>query len=511
MNPNMMQLLGRINPQVMQQPIINPVQARLRRPQIDQTTIAEAPQPTIYSTPVAEQESQVYSTPQAETDPLRGRLITPPHDFEGDAQAEKDAIARAGAEREAINQENARPMPMYIGPNAKGYDDLDPNLHPEFSSLADRMRRKEISDAGATFTPKKLSDMVVEGQPLKDVYNHPELMGMYPKRYDSMRIIADPYIKSNAAFDSADNSIRINPLYINKPDIAKELIGHELQHGVQEDEGFATGGSSGVEAWLSSNPLDREQLIKATESIFNEPPASYETFWGKEVTPEGKSEYNKYLKDYNSISGKKKRLLASQQGAPSKVYKNLAGEVEARDTQARMDLSMADRLKKEPLSSQGVRPQDMIVRRLKGGVSNSVGESKPITAYHKTNADFEEFDPSKVGENDYGYAGQGVYLTPKPLGGLTYGKNTLKTEVNLKNPYVRTSENWKSDPLNPYTWIAKKSESDGIPLKDASKMWTDMMKEKGYDGFIDKTSPNGEIVVFDTKQVKIISNNKENK
>lgn len=503
MNPNMMQLLGRINPQVMQQPIINPVQARLRRPQIDQTTIAEAPQPTIYSTPVAEQESQVYSTPQAQADPLRGRLITPPHDFEGDAQAEKDAIARAGAEREAINQENARPMPMYIGPNAKGYDDLDPNLHPEFSSLADRMRRKEISDEGADI--KKLPEM---GNPttLKDILKHPSLYKMYP---DLKNINVTEHTSKDMngyyaphGYWGGEPKISLNLDKVKGNDNVKSTLLHEVQHAIQNKEDFAQGGTSEefTRGYLNQLKDISDQISAINENLKH---------------TQGTEKYNELLDMRSELAKEYQRLHGASGIGPyekgNRDYKNLAGEVEARDTQARMDMTIQDRLKKEPLSSQGVRPQDMIVRRLKGGVSNSGGESKPITAYHKTNADFEEFDPSKVGENDYGYAGQGVYLTPKPLGGLTYGKNTLKTEVNLKNPYVRTSENWKSDPLNPYTWIAKKSESDGIPLKDASKMWTDMMKEKGYDGFIDKTSPNGEIVVFDTKQVKIISNNKENK
>ncbi len=142
MNPEMMQLMARIKPQAFQPPPTNPILARLK-PQIDQTTVAEEPQPTIYTTPIAEQESQVYTTPQAEEDSTRGRLITPPHDFEGDAQAEKDAIAKATEERDKLNQELAKPL-------TKITDGFDPTKEIDVENarrLADRLEREGGNDS----------------------------------------------------------------------------------------------------------------------------------------------------------------------------------------------------------------------------------------------------------------------------------------------------------------------------------------------------------------------------
>jgi hypothetical protein len=130
--------------------------------------------------------------------------------------------------------------------------------------------------------------------------------------------------------------------------------------------------------------------------------------------------------------------------------------------------------------------------------------------YHKTwgenfegdNA-FSSFDPQKMQQSDYGYAGKGVYATPKPLGGSTYGNVTMQLKTNIKNPYIRTADNFK-DELDPYLWIPKNSERLGSNA-EASAAWTEMMQSNGYDGFIDEAVENGEIVIFDPKNVRSIN------
>ena len=102
--------------------------------------------------------------------------------------------------------------------------------------------------------------------------------------------------------------------------------------------------------------------------------------------------------------------------------------------------------------------------------------------------------------NDYGYAGKGVYTTPEPIGGRTYGDITMPLKARIKNPYIRTGDNFQES-LDPYVWIpANKGKYSS--MKDTSKAWTKMMKGKGYDAFIDKATNNGEIVVFDPKNIK---------
>ena len=129
--------------------------------------------------------------------------------------------------------------------------------------------------------------------------------------------------------------------------------------------------------------------------------------------------------------------------------------------------------------------------------------------YHKTwgknfegNNAFSSFDPQKMQQSDYGYAGKGVYATPKPLQEV-YGNVTMPLKTNIKNPYIRTADNFK-DELDPYLWIPKNSERLGSNA-EASAAWTEMMQSNGYDGFIDEAVENGEIVIFDPKNIRSIN------
>jgi hypothetical protein len=129
--------------------------------------------------------------------------------------------------------------------------------------------------------------------------------------------------------------------------------------------------------------------------------------------------------------------------------------------------------------------------------------------YHKTWGEnfegddaFSAFDPEKMQQSDYGYAGRGVYATPKPLQNA-YGNVTMPLKTNIKNPYIRTGDNWE-DELDPYQWIPKNSERLG-GNKESSTAWTEMMKSKGYDGFIDESSANGEIVIFDPANIRSVN------
>ncbi len=137
------------------------------------------------------------------------------------------------------------------------------------------------------------------------------------------------------------------------------------------------------------------------------------------------------------------------------------------------------------------------------GDSKVVDENgEPLVVYHKSYDDFTEFSSEKIGSNDYGYAGRGFYFMDIPLQGLTYGDRTMPVYLSLQNPYIRTAKNWKTDKLNPYSWIADNLDKYGSRAQ-ASEAWTQMMKDKGYDGFIDRAdSSGGELVAFYPTQIK---------
>lgn len=130
-------------------------------------------------------------------------------------------------------------------------------------------------------------------------------------------------------------------------------------------------------------------------------------------------------------------------------------------------------------------------------------QGKPV--YHGTRADFNEFDISKAGQTDRGFAGKGVYFTndkeiadffSKRQGDFKTGGRIIEANLNIKNPLII-----ESNVKNPYKKIQdllNVKNSDDIPYK---------AKKLGYDSIIikDKT-PEGRIVdeyvVFDTSIIK---------
>jgi hypothetical protein len=74
------------------------------------------------------------------------------------------------------------------------------------------------------------------------------------------------------------------------------------------------------------------------------------------------------------LAGLKKAL--EKTGETYDLYKKIAGEIEARDTQARQKLTDDERRAKEPFSSEKVDPEDVIVH-FGTGKANSTGEGAP--------------------------------------------------------------------------------------------------------------------------------------
>jgi len=251
---------------------------------------------------------------------------------------------------------------MYVGPKAKGWD----SLTGKFSSLMDRMERAEISDAGAKWVgPEKLNPD--DAYRLSDLLDHPELYDNYQKFPSLDRTDVYPIIGGPSSWNGNNINLAVSPK--GTPFGGKNNLLHEVQHVIQDIEGWGKGGSPNDIAWASST--NRPHLLKvAQEEMAAWKPATYEQFWGKEITDEGKKKYAEYLKQWNSKEGESARWLAVQQGAPRKVYQNLSGEIESRDTAARMGLTSAQRASHAPYSGQGIPLKDTITKM---GVAAPVG------------------------------------------------------------------------------------------------------------------------------------------
>lgn len=135
---------------------------------------------------------------------------------------------------------------------ASGADQNDVLQHLGWFRGQDGMMKKEISDAGSSINPSALVPGF-EGK-LSDVLNHPEGYAAYPHLADTPFTTKMPRGSEDnlGAQDPATGMIYANVLHPQFTDPHGTLL-HEMQHGVQDAEGFAQGAAP--EDFHNSLPL----------------------------------------------------------------------------------------------------------------------------------------------------------------------------------------------------------------------------------------------------------------
>ena len=141
---------------------------------------------------------------------------------------------------------------------------------------------------------------------------------------------------------------------------------HELQHGIQSIEGFASGGPSGERMWLGDmRPIAMAEYQKLIAEINR--PMSLEEYarqaWGVDsVTDEIRQDYAQNFVPSHMAALERKGLDGDlQRTAGWRAYRRLAGEVEARNTQARQGMTDAQRRATPPSQTADVADSEVIV------------------------------------------------------------------------------------------------------------------------------------------------------
>lgn len=210
---------------------------------------------------------------------------------------------------------------------------------------ADGKWRYEIPDAkikdtmnvgGGHIVKRYEDDMLWNGGKLSDVIDAPELFKAYPQlkgvRIDTDAIMND--MPSHGEYDSKTNTITI---HADELKYMNDILNHEIQHAIQGIEGFATGGSpTTVRGEVKKRFNEVTKQIKQLRAEGKEDEA-------KALIEKNRGLYNAYMKndDFNS-------------------YKSLAGEVEARNVQERMNMTPEERRKTLAESTEDVARKDQI-------------------------------------------------------------------------------------------------------------------------------------------------------
>jgi hypothetical protein len=278
------------------------------------------------------------------------------------------------------------PVAMFVGPNSKTWDAVKAAKAAQMEKAgvdaraiwsetgtfkgADGKWRQEIDDSGSMFRGFGATD----SQPVGQAIHHPGAMKAYPEMAD-MR--AQSVSGSGGSFTGemgyAPSSPTVNLGWDNGPGTQSVAL-HELQHAVQGREGFARGGSpSTVSVNVGSLPdkdiVDAAAMLAenaakwgiSIEDIIAKPPRWMRDGYGDLLTQDATKYLAKTPDALKQAQGKLQESAAAMLN-PFETYKRLAGEAEARATQARMNMTQAQRLAKFPFDSYDVPVNSLIVR-----------------------------------------------------------------------------------------------------------------------------------------------------
>ena len=212
-----------------------------------------------------------------------------------------------------------------------------------------------------------------EGWQLEDYLHHDELYEAYPMLKHATLQFQKMEAGANGFYSAEDNTIVLSDNLIGKPE--KTLL-HEIQHAIQRTEGFSGGASP--EYWARKDYESGDKISERLQRQYDE------TLNG--LSKEEQNQYIRYMEldremerlfsaDENSEDGQKYAKLEAEQdvlyqklwahdwfrklidlnrkiGNPgeeyTRLYKNTAGEIEARDVANRRELTAEERRKKAP-------------------------------------------------------------------------------------------------------------------------------------------------------------------
>lgn len=285
---------------------------------------------------------------------------------------------------------------------------------------------------------------------LSDVVDYPELFESYPQLGEihvAIKIV--PGRKdSHGSFVRDRNHIGV---IANSAADARQILIHEIQHAVQQIEDFESGGNLNTEQTEQGRDIDRLYELKREMDA---------------LAPGDEKRRVELAKEIGALSGR-------VEWTPYERYLLLAGEVEARVVQRRLDmtpaerretppwLTMEDMLRDEGLLSLSTTPEDVMIVRARGNDEKVVKMLYQIAAYHGTAADFEQFSTEFMGSGEgVQMFGWGLYFSDLEAIARHYAEQNAreKIKIEFKKPisdglrdfFVKTYQEARLSTTSPY-------------------------------------------------------------
>ena len=239
----------------------------------------------------------------------------------------------------------------------------------------------ELSDKDmsiAPIGPKSLWNKAKETPiPLSQVVSHPELDKAYPGLLNNIKIRIDPTLKSIGSFYPKTQTLTLrNPADTGRYSL-KSVIAHEIQHSIQDIEGHPSGSSVSREVQPLS--IVKSYLENRQETVYQKILKAE-----RDGRPTAALE-DQYDKIQEQLNGNFTRAGIEYRARGN--YGASAGETQARNTQARLELTDAERRETPVSETQDIPYKDQIVRQNKFGTS---AHEEPLSESLKKTSEMDE-------------------------------------------------------------------------------------------------------------------------
>jgi Large polyvalent protein associated domain 23 len=225
-------------------------------------------------------------------------------------------------------------------------DDSKAKFNPDWKDTAQPLETKPVGEgefAQVPFNPHEGKSVAK----LTDVLDHPELYKAYPFMKNT-KVVHDPEA-ATSYWDGANNTVVMADAHTG----SQGILHHELQHAIQDYEGFAKGGmplqlGNHYSLKLESDLQKGQARVQELDDIRNH----------RDLTDAENTEFQniiKALRKYPDYLGQ-----ANEQARQH--YMNLAGEVEARNVDTRMLMDQDYRRKVPPSWTEDTSRHNQIVR-----------------------------------------------------------------------------------------------------------------------------------------------------
>lgn len=237
-----------------------------------------------------------------------------------------------------------------------------------FKGKYDGKWRLEISDKAVAHV---YEDRIIPGKatPLSEVLQYPELFAKYPELGSIPVSTLPEYTMADSIAAIGEGKAGEKHLLVtperagNHWELTKVVL-HEVQHLVQEKEGFARGSSPlefnfderKLQAYRFYRDASTLHTMKSRAGSVEEAVKQFQARMGREPEPGSSTILDDYTKEelVQLAEDNRPRTTLEQ-------YMYTAGEIEARDIETRMGLSPEQRRAIAPYSSEGIAAEDAVV------------------------------------------------------------------------------------------------------------------------------------------------------